>query len=118
MLPKSLHRPLLTAALIAVSAGMGWAADSGKTVAAEASRATTANNQRLVEQATAQRERMLAEHAALTKQLKTATEEQRKAILARLEEQRKSFEESQRTLAKLIRDEQRRQRQEGTAPRR
>lgn len=112
------HRRLFCAALIAVGTCTGWAADSGKSGAAESARSTGAGTQRLVEQATAQRERMLAEHAALTKQLKTATEEQRKAILARLEEQRKAFDESQRTLAKLIRDEQRRQRQESAAPRR
>ncbi len=107
-------RRLLAAALVATGVSFGWAADSAKGAAAEAA----GNSQRLVEQANAQRERMLAEHAALTKQLKTATEEQRKAILARLEEQRKNFEESQRTLAKLIRDEQRRQRQESSPPRR
>jgi spore cortex formation protein SpoVR/YcgB (stage V sporulation) len=110
------YRRVLSVALIAAVASMGWAAEAGRPEAVDAARAASA--QKLVEQATAQRERMLADHAALTKQLKTATEEQRKAILARLEEQRKAFEESQRTLAKLIRDEQRRQRQETASPRR
>jgi len=73
--------------------------------------------QKLMEQATSQRERMIAEHEALARQLREASDEQRKAILEKLQEQKKAFEAAQSALHKQIREEQRRQRQIG-APRR
>ena len=56
------------------------------------------------------REKMIADHTALAKQLKDATEQEKKAIKEKMERQMKAFEERQATLHKQLRDEQRRQR--------
>jgi biopolymer transport protein ExbB/TolQ len=88
-------------------------AASAATAAREAAKKGTAtvDLQKLVEQVTAQREKMIADHDALARQLKQATDEQRKAILAQMHEQKKEFEAAQSALHKQIRDEQRRLRQ-------
>lgn len=66
--------------------------------------------QKLMQQVSAQRERMIADHEALAKQLKDATDERRKQIFNEMQAQKKEFEAAQSALHKMIRDEQRRQR--------
>ena len=73
--------------------------------------ASAADLKKLVEQVDAQREKMIAEHDALAKQLKDATEEDRKKIMEKMREQKKAFEEAQSALHKRIRDDLRQQRQ-------
>jgi len=74
--------------------------------------ATGSDLQKLMEQINSQREKMIADHEALARQLRDATEEQRRAILERMHEQKRAFEAAQSALHKEIRDEQRRQRQQ------
>ena len=66
--------------------------------------------QKLVEQSNQQRDRMIAEHDALARQLKDATEDKRREIYEKMNEQKKAFEAAQSALHKRIRDEQRAQR--------
>ena len=66
--------------------------------------------QKLVEQSNQQRDRMIAEHDALARQLKDATEEKRREIYEKMSEQKKAFEAAQSALHKRIREEQRAQR--------
>ncbi|NUN52577.1 MAG: hypothetical protein HUU06_07305 [Planctomycetaceae bacterium] len=112
-----LIRRLIFAACFA--GGLGWAG-STEVVAAEAKAAAARESaqksagsdlQKLVDQASAQREKMIADHDALARQLKQATDEQRKEILAQMHVQKKAFEAAQSALHKQIRDEQRRLRQ-------
>jgi gas vesicle protein len=65
---------------------------------------------KLVDLANQQRDRMIAEHDALARQLKDATEEKRKEIYEKMSEQKKAFEAAQSALHKRIREEQRAQR--------
>jgi hypothetical protein len=106
-------------ALVAVALLAAGTALSGAETKSPAAVRTVAGTsvQKLMEQASSQRERMIAEHEALAKQLREATEEQRKAILDKMQEQKKAFEAAQSALHKQIREEQRRQRQ-SAAPRR
>jgi len=90
------------------------AAEAAKTAARENGKkgaATAGELQKLVEQVSAQREKMISDHDALARELKQATDEQRKKILAQMHEQKKAFEAAQGALHKQIRDEQRRMRQ-------
>jgi len=66
--------------------------------------------QKLVEQSNQQRDRMIAEHESLARQLKDATEEKRREIYEKMSEQKKAFEAAQSALHKRIREEQRAQR--------
>ena len=66
--------------------------------------------QKLVDQSNQQRDRMIAEHEALARQLKDATEEKRREIFEKMSEQKKAFEAAQSALHKRIREEQRAQR--------
>ncbi len=92
----------------AAEASAASAAARGKAGKAPAS---AADLQKMVDQVNSQREKMIADHDALAKQLKDATDEQRKIIMDRLREQKKDFEAAQSALHKQIRDDQRRQRQ-------
>ena len=65
------------------------------------------------EQAAANRDRVIAEIEALTKQLKNATETQRAAILEKMKEREKAFREAQVELSKQIREDARRDRTPG-----
>jgi K+/H+ antiporter YhaU regulatory subunit KhtT len=107
-------RALVAVALLA--AGTALCGAEAKSPAAVRT-AAGSSMQKLMEQASSQRERMIAEHEALAKQLREATEEQRKAILDKMQEQKKAFEAAQSALHKQIREEQRRQRQ-SAVPRR
>lgn len=104
---------LLLIAFLAMSVGLcaaeAAAADAAKEKAKSAGAA--ADVQKLVQQLSAQRDSMIAEHEVLAKQLKDATEVQRKAILEKMAAQKKAFEEATSALHRQIRDEQRRQRQ-------
>ena len=114
MLIRHHARALFAVALLAAGTAL-CGADAKSPVAAKD--LAVGSLQRLMEQASSQRERMIAEHEALAKQLREATEEQRRAILEKMQEQKKAFEAAQSALHKQIRDEQRRQRQ-NVAPRR
>lgn len=112
-----LCRRMVLVALLASGAGAMAAqtGDGGAAVRekAQTARATSADLQKLVQQIGSQREKMIADHEALAKQLKDATDEQRKAIMEKMQEQKKAFEAAQSALHKQIRDEQRRLRQAG-----
>ena len=69
-----------------------------------------ADLRKLVEQSNQQRDRLIAEHDALARQLKDATEEKRREIYEKMSEQKQAFEAAQSALHKRIRDEQRAQR--------
>lgn len=110
LLPK--FRRLIPVAVIAIGAGVWAVPGAGAASAADAAQKPAASDmQKLMSQINSQREKMIADHEALAKQLKDATDEQRKAILAKMYEQKKEFEAAQSALHKQIRDEQRRQRQ-------
>ena len=66
---------------------------------------------KLFEEASKQRDLMLAEFEVLAKQMKDATEEQKKQIREKLEAQKRAFEQVTSALNKQIREEQRKQRQ-------
>jgi biopolymer transport protein ExbB/TolQ len=112
-------RRIVAAACFVAGCGVAQAAETGSATstvsatreAAKKGTTTAVELQKLVEQVSAQREKMIADHDALARQLKQATEEQRKAILAQMHEQKKEFEAAQSALHKQIRDEQRRLRQ-------
>jgi hypothetical protein len=70
-----------------------------------------ADVQKVMDQFSAQRDAMIADHQKLIDQLKTATAEQRAAIMAQMHEQQKGLLEAQRVLGKQIRDDLRRLRQ-------
>jgi hypothetical protein len=77
---------------------------------AKKSAASTGDLKKLIDQLSAQRDTLIADHEALVKQLKDATEEKKKEIIDKIEAQKKSFEEVTNALHKQIRDEQRKQR--------
>ena len=119
---------LLTVALIAISATTSEVTgaeassptDSQKSAATAAAKdrakkASPAELRKLHEEVSKQRDAMIADFDALTKQMKDATEEKKKEIREKLEEQSRKFEEVTNALMKQIRDEQRKQRQT-TAP--
>jgi hypothetical protein len=66
---------------------------------------------KLFEEASKQRDLMLAEFDVLAKQMKDATEEQKKQIREKMEAQKRAFEQVTSALNKQIREEQRKQRQ-------
>ena len=70
---------------------------------------------KLYEEASKQRDLIIADFETLAKQMKDATEEQKKEIKEKMEQQWKAFEEVTNALHKQIRDEQRKQRQ-GAGP--
>lgn len=107
-------RRFLALAVFAFGVSMGAAQTAADSAAKEKAKSEVSKSK---EQANAQRDRMIAEYEALTKQLKDATEEQKKAILAKMQDRKRAFEEAQNALHKQIRDEQRRQRQ-NAAPKR
>ncbi len=78
--------------------------------AADSAAKAPAELQKLVEQSNQQRDRMIAEHDALARQLKDASEDKRREIYEKMSEQKKAFEAAQSALHKRIRDEQRAQR--------
>jgi Skp family chaperone for outer membrane proteins len=102
---------------VGVAAAQTTPASEAKAVAVTAKEslrkgpASAADLQKLMEQMNSQREKLIADHEALGKQLKDATDDARKLILAKMHEQKKAFEAEQSALHKQIRDEQRRQRQ-------
>lgn len=77
---------------------------------AAAKPAVSAELSKLVDLSNQQRDRMIAEHDALARQLKDATEEKRREIYEKMSEQKKAFEAAQSALHKRIREEQRAQR--------
>ena len=89
------------------SGSMAWGA---ATPSSDISAKAPAELQKLVEQSNQQRDRMIAEHDALARQLKDASEEKRREIYEKMSEQKKAFEAAQSALHKRIRDEQRAQR--------
>jgi len=108
-------RLMALAAMIALGGGLSVAQGASATeVAREKANAVRSSNeslQKLIERVSSQREKMIADHEALAKQLKDATEGKRKEILSQMQEQKRSFEAAQSALHKQIRDEQRRMRQ-------
>lgn len=64
----------------------------------------------LQQQLTQQRDQLVADHAALAKQLKDANEAEKKEILERMEGQRKAAEERMSALHKQMIEEKRRER--------
>jgi Skp family chaperone for outer membrane proteins len=106
--------------LLALSAAVGAVSGADAASAAEAKvsaakergrKATTAELRKLYEEVGKERDRMIADFDALTKQMKDASEEKKKEIREKLEAQSKKFEEVTNALMKQIRDEQRKQRQ-------
>ncbi|MFM8338072.1 MAG: hypothetical protein ACKODK_21155 [Opitutaceae bacterium] len=94
-----------------IGMALGGASFAGAAVpAADSSAKAPAELQKLVEQSNQQRDRMIAEHDALARQLKDATEEKRREIYEKMSEQKKAFEAAQSALHKRIREEQRAQR--------
>lgn len=106
MILPQLHRSAQCVALCGLLAFTGVA--RGGEVPAKA--AASAELAKLVDLSNQQRDRMIAEHDALARQLKDATEEKRKEIYERMSEQKKAFEAAQSSLHKRIREEQRAQR--------
>ena len=114
-------RRLLAVALFAMGTGVAVAQTAAPAAAKEPVRkasTSVAEVQKLIAQVNVQRDKMIADHEALAKQLKEATEEQREVIMEKMHEQKKEFEAAQSALHKQIRDEQRRQRQNATPGRR
>lgn len=106
----------VSVAVFAAGCGVALAQSTGTTGAAAAARdsakkAAGSELEKLVEQVSAQREKMIADHDALARQLKVATDDKRNAILEQMREQKKAFEAAQSALHKQIRDEQRKLRQ-------
>jgi hypothetical protein len=132
MSPSTTHR-LLIVALIALGTGVSLAQEAPKKEDAKATVPTapkggkataspakergrrgptsTADLQKLVEQANKERDTMIADYDALAKQLKDATEEQKKALTEKMKETKKAFDESMNALRRQMRDEQRKQRE-------
>ena len=111
--PLQSHR-LMAVVIFALGAGVAVAQTTSGAEAKESARKAStaaADVQKLMSQINGQREKMIADHEALAKQLKEATDEQRKVIMEKMREQKKAFETAQSALHKQIRDEQRRQRQ-------
>ncbi len=94
----------LVAAGVVLASGVALGADAAvkPAVSAELSKLVDLSNQ--------QRDRMIAEHDALARQLRDATEEKRREIYEKMSEQKKAFEAAQSALHKRIREEQRAQR--------
>ena len=65
---------------------------------------------KLLDLSNQQRDRMIADHDALARQLKDATDDKRREIYEKMSEQKKAFEAAQSALHKRIREEQRAQR--------
>jgi hypothetical protein len=95
---------------LAVACGALWAAAAARGGEAPAKPAVSSELAKLVDLSNQQRDRMIAEHDALARQLKDATEEKRKEIYEKMSEQKKAFEAAQSALHKRIREEQRAQR--------
>lgn len=111
----------MVVALFAMGAGVAVAQTKSSAAAKEPARSAAAaatDVQKLMSQINVQRDKMIADHEALAKQLKEATDEQRKVIMEKMHEQKKAFEAVQSALHRQIRDEQRRQRQSATPGRR
>ena len=68
--------------------------------------------QQLIQQFNHRRDSLVANHDALVNQLKTATAEQKKAILEKMAAEQKDLLDTQRAMAKQIRDEMRKLRQQ------
>jgi hypothetical protein len=117
---------LIAVAFLALSAGVGaihgadtaTKTDSKSAVAAAKDKdrtkkgATPASDiRKLHEELSKERDLLIAEFDALTKQMKDATEEQKKQIKEKMEAQKKAFEEVTNALHKQIREEQRKERQ-------
>ena len=96
--------------LIAIAVFSGSMAWGAATPSSDSAAKAPVELQKLVEQSNLQRDRMIAEHDALARQLKDATEEKRREIYEKMNEQKKAFEAAQSALHKRIRDEQRAQR--------
>ena len=96
--------------LIAIAVVSGTCAWGAASASSDSSAKAPVDLQKLVEQSNQQRDRMIAEHDALARQLKDATEEKRREIYEKMNEQKKAFEAAQSALHKRIRDEQRAQR--------
>lgn len=99
---KFVRLAVVCGALLAAGAARGGEAPVKPAVSAELAKLVDLSNQ--------QRDRMIAEHDALARQLKDATEEKRKEIFEKMSEQKKAFEAAQSALHKRIREEQRAQR--------
>jgi Skp family chaperone for outer membrane proteins len=96
--------------LIAIAVFSGSIAWGAATPSSDSPAKAPVDLQKLVEQSNQQRDRMIAEHDALARQLKDATEEKRREVYEKMNEQKKAFEAAQSALHKRIRDEQRAQR--------
>lgn len=99
---------LIVATALAVSSGL-FAADTPAKPDDKSKTAATvsAETKKDAEKFNAQRDAVLAQREALTKQLKTATAEQRKAIMEKL----KDIEGAQRELSKQVTEDLRKLRQ-------
>jgi hypothetical protein len=124
MSTSTTHR-LLIVALIALGTGVSWAAETPKKEDAKAvapnarerskrGATSAADLQKLFEQASKQRDALIADYDALARQLKDATEEQKKVLKEKMEEQKKAFDEAMSSLNRQLRDEQRKQRAEAS----
>lgn len=102
------HHLIRLMAIAVFSGSLAWGAATSSSSDSAAKPAV--DLQKLVEQSNQQRDRMIAEHDALARQLKDATEEKRREIYEKMNEQKKAFEAAQSALHKRIRDEQRAQR--------
>ncbi|MCX6954099.1 MAG: hypothetical protein NTV51_18270 [Verrucomicrobia bacterium] len=99
---------LIVAAALAVGTGL-FAADapSKPDDKSKAAATASADTKKDAEKFNAQRDAMLADREALTKQLKAATAEQRKAIMEKL----KDMDAAQRELSKQVTEDLRKLRQ-------
>jgi hypothetical protein len=83
-----------------------------KTEAAKSAKDAKANQQTVRDQAEKQAKDFTRDHDALVKQLNAAaTEDQKKAVRERMKEREKEFQEKLNALRTLLRDEERKQRQ-------
>lgn len=119
MIRLSPARRTLPLALLALGFGVSFnpalaaekeAPDSKAASAKEAARNASERPKNPLEELNAQRDRMIAEHAELTRQLKDANEEKRKEILARIEQQKKALQEAMNAVHRQVIDERRKQR--------
>lgn len=94
-------RKLVVLAALAVGSGL-FAADAAANAAkAAATKAASEAAKKDTEKFNTQRDKILANREALTKQLKDATEEQRKEIFKKM----KDLEDAQTEMSRQIRDE-------------
>ncbi len=105
-----LFQIFLRSARLLFAVGVGLTSGAALAADAAAKPAVSVELSKLVDLSNQQRDRMIAEHDALARQLRDATEEKRREIYEKMSEQKKAFEAAQSALHKRIREEQRAQR--------